>query len=84
VTNRDDEAAPGRPTLRIVRGDPDCIELAALTALMAARSAASTRAVTAQARTGPSPRGRWNDPSYGHRHWLQPGPGGWLAAVRDR
>jgi hypothetical protein len=84
VTVQDDEATSGRPMLRMVRGDPDCAELAAVTALVTAGSAAPTRVATTPAARAPSLRGRWNDPSYGHRRWLQPAPGGWLAAVRNR
>jgi Acyl-CoA carboxylase epsilon subunit len=83
VTGQDDEATSGR-VLWIVRGDPDCTELAAVTALVTAGSAAPTRVATTSAARAPSLRGRWNDPSYGHRRWLQPGPGRWSAAVRDR
>ena len=70
-----------RPRLRIVRGEPDPAELAALVVGVAAASARTA----GTARPGPeaSRRGRWNDPSYGHRRWLRPGPGGWLAAARD-
>ena len=63
-----------RPPLRIVRGNPTPEELAALTALMAARG-----------EDAPAPRARrgsWNDPSWLHRRELIPGPNGWRASAR--
>ena len=66
----EDERAP----LRIVRGNPTPEELAALTALMAARPDEP-----------PAPRvrrGGWNDPSSVHRRELLPGPNAWRASAR--
>ena len=70
----------GRPALRIVRGEPDCAELAALVVVVSAASAAT--ATTRRAAPASNLRDRWNDPSFGHRRWLRTGPGGWLAAAR--
>ena len=67
----------GPQTLRIVRGDPTQEELAAVTALIAAR--AGTAADEASPSSG---RGRWNDPAAAQRRHWQPGPGGWRAAIR--
>jgi Acyl-CoA carboxylase epsilon subunit len=65
-----------RPVLRVVSGSPTAEELAVVTALVVAASAAS----------GDEPpvhrgrRGRWNDPAAAHRRPLLPGPNGWRAA----
>jgi Acyl-CoA carboxylase epsilon subunit len=67
------------PTLRIVRGAPTPEELAVVTAVVAAASAA------AQADRVDDPRrGRWNDPAAGHRRPWNPGLGAWRASVRSR
>ncbi len=63
-----------RPTLRIVRGVPSAEELAAVTALVAARSGGDEPA------PNPPLRGRWNDPAGTHRRYWATGPGGWRSA----
>jgi hypothetical protein len=58
--------------LQVVRGDPTDEELAALLAVLGARSGADTG--------GPRPRSGWNDPARLVRRTLRPGPGGWRAS----
>jgi hypothetical protein len=65
---------PGRPLLRVVRGNPDDTELAALTAVVAA---AATRGEPAS----PPQRSRWGDPAARLRTPLRPGPGAWRASA---
>ncbi|GAA0555995.1 hypothetical protein GCM10009533_62290 [Saccharopolyspora spinosporotrichia] len=72
-----------RPVLRIVRGEPDDVELAALTATEAAVSAAA-----AAAQTEPEPTGwsLWADRSAALRHPagrrpLRPGPAAWRTSA---
>jgi hypothetical protein len=69
-------AEPQRPALRVVRGDPSPEELAALTALVAARGGAEADEAE------PARRGRWNDPALRLRRYWRPGPGGWTSAGR--
>jgi hypothetical protein len=70
--------SPGRPALRVVRGEPDPEELAALVAVLA--RLAATRAAR---RPAPPPRaGRWGDPAAALRRPLRPSPGAWAAAAR--
>jgi len=68
---------PEPPELRIVRGDPDAEELAALTAVITAALAAAPATADAPA---PPVRGRWNDPAHTLRRPWSVGPGGWRAA----
>lgn len=70
-----DDAAPVTPALRVVRGEPDAEELAALTALLAAGSGADD---SPEER---SLRGGWADPSRQHRRPLLPGPNAWRASA---
>ena len=66
-----DERPEGRPFLRVVRGNPTPEELAALVAVLMARSG---EAETAPART----RSAWSDRSRQLlRHPMSPGPGAW-------
>jgi hypothetical protein len=69
------DAAPQRPLLRVVKGEPSAEELAALTVVVAALS-------QRRSRRRPVPVGAWA--SYGdtHRRPLVHGPGGWRAAGR--
>jgi hypothetical protein len=69
--NRTD--APGRPLLRVVRGEPDDVELAALIAVVSA-SAGATAADAA-----PEPNA-WSDRTRLVRHPLPHGPGAWRAS----
>ncbi|MGQ0630103.1 MAG: acyl-CoA carboxylase subunit epsilon [Sporichthyaceae bacterium] len=63
-----------RPLLRIVRGTPDDYELAALVAVLAARSGGAA----------PEPEPAlpaWNDRASGLRRPLPHGPGAWRASA---
>ncbi|QRP45163.1 acyl-CoA carboxylase epsilon subunit [Amycolatopsis sp. FDAARGOS 1241] len=69
-----------RPLLRVVRGNPDDVELAALTAVVAAAAAAS-------AATAPAPARRaswWSDRATALRAPLHPGDGAWRASALPR
>ena len=61
------------PYLRVVRGEPTAEELAALVAVLAARSAATAPA--------PRPRSAWADPARRLGLTAQPGPGAWRRSV---
>jgi hypothetical protein len=63
------------PTLRVVRGEPTPEELAVVTALV-------TVAGSEPDEPTPPQRGRWNDPSFGFRRPLHPGPCAWRATTR--
>lgn len=68
-----------RPLLRVVRGDPDDEELAALAAVLAAaRDAAGPEPGP------PAPRSVWGDPAHRLRAPLRPGPGAWRASALPR
>lgn len=67
----DDDAPPARTLLRVVSGDPTPEELAALIAVVGARSGAAE----AQA----PPPSRWTDRAALLRRPLHPGPGAWRA-----
>ena len=62
-----------RPLLRIVRGEPDDAELAALTVVVlgVSRSAVASE---------PAPRSRWSDRATLVRRPLPVGPGAWRAS----
>jgi len=64
-----------RPVLRIVRGEPSDAELAALLAVVAARSAAP-------AEPTPDVPSAWRDRAALLRRPLHPGPGAWRASAR--
>jgi hypothetical protein len=66
------------PLLRVVRGEPSAVELAALTVVVAALSRQE------RPRRRPVPVGAWASPGGAHRPALRPGPGGWRAAGRPR
>ena len=65
-----------RPTLRVVGGSPTPEELAVVTALVTAASAAGGED------TGASQglRGTWNDPARSTRRTLRPGPNAWRSS----
>ncbi|MEU6643785.1 acyl-CoA carboxylase subunit epsilon [Saccharomonospora sp. NPDC046836] len=67
------EDAP-RPVLRIVRGNPDDAEIAALTAVLAGLAS------PAPAPPGPRARSRWADRAALVRAPLRPGQGAWRAS----
>jgi hypothetical protein len=70
---QDREQEPARPVLRVVRGDPTPEELAALLAVVAARSAAPARPDRV--------RSPWVDRGRHLRRPLSPGPGAWRASA---
>jgi acyl-CoA carboxylase epsilon subunit len=66
------------PALRLVRGDAEPEELAALVAVLSARTG-GTEGATQERRPA---RGRWGDPADAVRRVLRPGPGAWQASGR--
>jgi hypothetical protein len=64
-----------RPLLRVVRGEPDDAELAALTAIVLGVATAG-----AAAKPEPAPRSRWADRAALVRRPLPAGPGAWRAS----
>ncbi|KMS90062.1 acyl-CoA carboxylase subunit epsilon [Prauserella rugosa] len=73
-------AEPSQPLLRVVRGEPDDTELAALTAVVAslAASGGETDGDDTPARS------RWADRAALVRAPLTPGPGAWRASAFRR
>ena len=69
-----DGQQPSRPLLRVVRGEPDDAELAALIAVVAA-AATPTRAAE------PEVADAWRDRSHLVRRPFTPGPGAWRASA---
>ncbi|WP_253860031.1 acyl-CoA carboxylase subunit epsilon [Prauserella alba] len=65
--------------LRVVRGEPDDAELAALTAVVASLAAAGR-----DEDDGASPRSRWADRAALVHAPLAPGPGAWRASALRR
>jgi hypothetical protein len=65
-----------QPHLRVVRGNPDDAELAALTAAVVALAAAG-----AEKKTEPKTRSRWSDRGALVRVPLRHGPGAWRASA---
>jgi hypothetical protein len=63
--------------LHLLRGEPSDEELAALTAVLAALTAA-------QPADPPAARSAWADPAHGLRISLQPGPSAWRTSLRPR
>ena len=81
MSNEDD---PGRPVLRIVRGNPDDAEIAALTAALAANAAAASAP-----ESQPEPLSVWAEREAALRHPagrrpLRPGPGAWRTSYLPR
>ncbi|MFC5140201.1 acyl-CoA carboxylase subunit epsilon [Actinomycetospora rhizophila] len=74
----EEEDAPARPTLRIVRGEPDAAEIAALTAVLATAGGGGDDA------PDPTPRSGWARHVDLVRGPVHPGPGGWRASARPR
>jgi hypothetical protein len=68
---------PARPTLRVVRGEPTPEELAAVVAVLAARSAGAPE-------TEPEPQSLWRDKTALLRAPLTPGQGSWRASGLPR
>jgi hypothetical protein len=75
------EDAPARPLLRVVRGEPDAAELAALTVVLAAAGGGGDEGDEAPEPAPPSSWARRTDLVRGPVH---PGPGGWRASARPR
>ncbi|HEV7979183.1 acyl-CoA carboxylase subunit epsilon [Amycolatopsis sp.] len=67
-----------RPLLRVVRGNPDDAELAALTAVIAVAASAPA------AEPKPPRRSWWGDKGLGVRQPLRPGEGAWRASALPR
>nr|WP_225954136.1 acyl-CoA carboxylase subunit epsilon [Kibdelosporangium phytohabitans] len=63
--------------LRIVRGTPDDVELAALTAVVASMPGPAEA-------TEPEGRSAWSDPAARMRPQTRPGPGAWRASGLPR
>jgi len=74
-----DETTPEerRALFRVVRGEPTDAEVAALTVVLAAASAAGAPGAA-------TPRDRWSDPADRMRGPLHPGPGAWRASTWPR
>jgi hypothetical protein len=64
-----------RPFLRVVKGEPDDAELAALTAAVVALGAAGDET------TEPAARSRWSDRGSLMRSPVRHGPGAWRASA---
>ncbi len=64
-----------QPFLRVVRGEPDDAELAALTAAVVGLAAA------AAGQGEPEPRSRWSDRGSQMRSPVRHGPGAWRASA---
>ena len=75
------DETPERPVLRIVRGEPDAAELAALTVVLAAAGGGDGGGEEAPEAGPPSTWARRTDLVRGPVH---PGPGGWRASARPR
>lgn len=76
-----EETPPARPLLRVVRGNPDEAELAALTAVVAAAAAAGDGGTVDQ----PERRSFWADRAALVRRPLpRPGSGAWRASALPR
>ena len=69
------------PVLRVVRGAPDDDELAALTAVVLATSAADAADAAAMPQ---AQRSAWADRSALMRRSTHPGPGAWRASALHR
>ncbi|MGH3495232.1 MAG: acyl-CoA carboxylase subunit epsilon [Sciscionella sp.] len=69
---------PRRPLLRVVRGNPDDAEIAALSAIVAGLGSAAVEPEE------PRQRSLWADRSVWHGRMPQPGPGAWRASWLPR
>jgi Acyl-CoA carboxylase epsilon subunit len=68
-------ATEERPLLRVLRGAPDDVELAALAAVVSGIAAADAADIEREA-----PRSPWSDPRATLRRPLSHGPGAWRAS----
>jgi hypothetical protein len=75
MSETDNVESTSRPLLRVVRGNPDDVELAALTAVIAV--AASTPAAPSK----PTRQSWWADKATAVRQPLRPGQGSWRASA---
>jgi hypothetical protein len=69
---------PDRPVLRVIRGDATDEEIAALLAVVLARSGGGGEVA------GPGPTSVWSDRASGLRRPVQAGPGAWRASAWQR
>ena len=69
-----EESTPVKPVLRVVKGDLDAEELAALVAVVSVRNAAAANAVARKPRR---PRSEWGHPARAVRGTHRPGPDQW-------
>jgi hypothetical protein len=80
VNDADAESASGppagRPTLRIVHGNPTPEEIAAVTVVLTVVAAAGSPPEPVERTVG-----GWSDPSRRLRRPLPPGPGAWRASA---
>ena len=67
-----------QPILRVVRGNPDDVEVAAITAVISAIAGGDEPASEA------APQSLWHNPSFTLRQPLSAGRGGWTASTRKR
>jgi hypothetical protein len=78
VSEEETPETPGRPFLRVVRGEPDATELAALTVVLASAGAAEEDV------PDPAPASGWARRVDLVRGPVHPGPDGWRASARPR
>jgi hypothetical protein len=74
MSSDEKDAAPARPLLRVVRGEPDDAELAALIAVVSARAGAAAP----ETETVPN---AWTDRTRLVRRDWSHGPGAWRASA---
>ena len=79
MSSEDEATTPARPVLRIVRGEPDAAEIAALTAVLAAAGGGG-----GDEAPDTTPRSGWARHVDLVRGPVHPGPGGWRASARPR
>ena len=79
MTDETTDETPARPVLRIVRGEPDAAELAALTVVLAAAGGGGD-----EEPPEPAPASGWARRVDLVRGPVHPGPDGWRASARPR
>lgn len=75
---------PHRPALRVIRGDASAEEIAALLAVVMARSRRPAPGTAAGTAAGERPISVWSDRARALRRPLYPGPGAWAASGWQR
>lgn len=70
------------PDVRVVRGDPDDVELAALVAGLAAGASSTDEAQPAEPPAARRSRHRWHDSAHRLADPLRPGPDAWRWSTR--